>query len=222
MSILTKVLQNILSTFFNPELYESRILAVLVMVTVLSLYEFVVYRMVSRRAFYNKSFNVSIAVIPYFISTIVLCLQTNLVITLGTIGALAIIRFRTAVKDPVDMVYLLWSVHIGIICGCQLYEVAVLTSAAVTVVLIILEFVPLGRKPYVAVCRCQKETQEQLLKALKDSTKNYRIKSRNFTNSGIDIVVEFSTKNVDLVTDKLSQCGLERFSVIEYDTEDVL
>jgi hypothetical protein len=54
-------------------------------------------------------------------------LQSNIVITLETIGALAILRFGTAVKVPVDMLYLLWEIHIGITCGCQLYEIAVLT-----------------------------------------------------------------------------------------------
>jgi ABC-type spermidine/putrescine transport system permease subunit II len=104
-------------------------------VLLLPVYEFVIYRVVSHRAFYNRSFHISIAVIPFFISTIILCLQSNIVITLGTIGALAIVRFRTAVKDPVDMIYILWSIHTGIICGCQLYEVAVLTSLLVTIVL---------------------------------------------------------------------------------------
>ena len=103
------------------------------------MYEFIVYRLVSHRAFYNRSFNISVTVLPFFIATIILCLQSNLVITLGTIGALAIIRYRTAVKDPVDMLYILWSIHIGIVCGCQLYEVAVLTSLLVTIILLILE-----------------------------------------------------------------------------------
>ena len=102
-------------------------MAVLLMVLVMSVYEFIVYRLVSHRSFYNKSFNISIAALPFFIATIILCLQSNLVITLGTIGALAIIRYRTAVKDPVDMLYILWSVHTGIVCGCQLYEVSAST-----------------------------------------------------------------------------------------------
>ena len=71
------------------------------MVLILSIYKFVIYRLVSHRAFYNRAFHICIAVLPFFISTIILCLQSNLVITLETIGALAIIRFRTAVKDSV-------------------------------------------------------------------------------------------------------------------------
>ena len=106
-------------------LQKSAIISVLAMVLILSLLEYAVDRLVSHRAFYSKSFNITLAIMPFFIATIVMSLQTNLAITLGTIGALAIIRFRTAIKNPVDMIYILWSIHIGITCGCQLFELAV-------------------------------------------------------------------------------------------------
>ena len=120
MNILSKTIDNIFNSYTTQTIGTAQIASVLLVVLVLALYEFVVYRVVSHRAFYNKSFNICIVVLPFFIATIVMCLQSNIVITLGTIGALAILRFRTAVKDPVDMLYLLWSVHIGIVCGCQL------------------------------------------------------------------------------------------------------
>ena len=146
-----EIFENIIKSYANESITTSTILSVLLMVAILAIYEFFVYRMVSHRSFYNKSFNITTAILPFFISTIILCLQSNLVITLGTIGALAIIRFRTSVKDPVDMLYLLWSVFIGIICGCQLFEVGVLTSVVVTIVLIALEHINFGRKSFVLI-----------------------------------------------------------------------
>ena len=131
------IFENIINVFANENITTTVILSVLLMILILSVYEFFVYRFISHRSFYNKSFNIAITILPFFIGTIILSLQSNLLITLGTIGALAIIRFRTAVKDPVDMLYLLWSVYIGIICGCQLYEVGVLTSLFVTVLLVL-------------------------------------------------------------------------------------
>lgn len=104
------IFENIINNYSNASISTVTIISVLVMVLLLSVYEFIIYRFVSHRSFYNKSFNITIAILPFFISTIILCLQSNIIITLGTIGALAIIRFRTAVKDPVDMLYLLWSV----------------------------------------------------------------------------------------------------------------
>ena len=206
----------------TQQLGTAVILSVLLMALVLCIYEFMVYRFVSHRAFYNKSFNICIAVLPLFISTIILCLQSNIVITLGTIGALAIIRFRTAIKDPVDMLYLLWSVHIGITCGCQLYEVAVLTSLLVTVVLLMMENWGIGKKPFILVFHCAAEQENAVLEALKTVTKSYRIKSRNYTTKGMNCVVELSVKKTEELTGKLTEIGVEKFSVIEYDSDDVL
>ena len=111
MSFIQKVINNIINNFESSSVYPSLIVSVLLMVLILSLYMFFVYHVIIRRSLYNKAFNICITVIPFFVSTIILCLQSSLVITLGTIGALAIIRFRTAVKDPVDMVFILWSIY---------------------------------------------------------------------------------------------------------------
>ena len=128
MGLIQGIINHISNSFQNQEVTTSMLLSVLLIVGILALYEFVVYQAVLHRSLYNKAFNISIAVLPFFISTIIMCLQSNLVITLGTIGALAIIRFRTAVKDPVDLIFILWAIHIGITCGCQLYEMAIVTS----------------------------------------------------------------------------------------------
>lgn len=217
------IINRILNTFSNPAVSKSVILAVLLVTLGLAIYEFLVYRVVSHRAFYNKSFNISIVVLPFFIATIILCLQSNLVITLGTIGALAIIRYRTAVKDPVDMLYILWSIHTGICCGCQLYEVAVLTSHVVTIVLLLLEQLAFGQRPYVLVAHTGNDGEDAVIAALKECTKKYRIKSRNFTGKGMVFAIEFSAKDPKVLTQKLQTVeAIERFSVIEYDAEDIM
>lgn len=222
MNMLSRVMENIVNTYENQALDTALIMSVLMMVLVLAVYEFFVYRIVSHRAFYNRSFNICMAIIPFFIATIILCLQSNIVITLGTIGALAILRFRTAVKDPVDMLYLLWSVHIGIVCGCQLYEVAVLTSLVVTIVLIFMNYVSVGKKPYVLVFQCATDKDEEILQNIKEVTAKYRVKSRNFTARGMNYVIEFSAKDPAVLTNRLKELELEKFSVIEYDSEDVI
>lgn len=221
MNVFGKAVENIFNSYTSHQIETERIMAVLIMVLVLALYEFVVYRAVSHRAFYNKSFNISIVAIPFFIATIVMCLQSNIVITLGTIGALAILRFRTAIKDPVDMLYLLWSVHIGITCGCQLYEVAVLTSLVVTIVLILMNYLSLVRKPFVLVFHCEPQEDLEILNEIKSITPGFRIKSRNYTSKGMNYVIEFSTKNPQKLTEKLKELDVEKFSIIEYDSDDI-
>lgn len=223
MDTIKNALENIVNSYYNSTLSTSIIIAVLLVVLLLSVYEFLVYRLVSHRAFYNRSFNISIAILPFFISTIILCLQSNIVITLGTIGALAIIRFRTAVKDPVDMLYLLWSIHIGITCGCQLYEVAVLTSLIVTIMLIVLEHVSIGKKPFILVLNCSPEDEKQVLEKIGGQTGKFRVKSRNFTDKGLDMVLELSVKYPEKLSESIrTEKSVKKFSIIEYDSDDIL
>lgn len=202
-----------------------QILAILLMILIMSIYEFVVYRLVSHRAMYNKSFHISIMVIPFFIGIIVSALQSNLVLTLGTIGALAIIRFRTAIKDPTDMVYLLWSIFIGITCGCQLYESCILTSAVVTIVLIAINLLGTGllRNPYILVVNTKENIEEDITTIVKTNSKNYKLKSRNFTSSGIDYIYQVDTKNPTNLSKELeNKKDIIRFSLIEYENDDVI
>ena len=220
MNTIIHALENIGNTYENQIINATVIISVLMMVLFLSIYVFLVYRLVSHRSFYNKSFNICIAILPFFIATIILCLQSNIVITLGTIGALAIIRFRTAVKDPVDMMYILWSIYIGIICGCQLYETAVLTSIVVTVFLIVLNNVSFGRRPFVLVLHCRPEDEDKIFDEIKTICRKYRVKSRNYTSKGMDYVIELSVKQPDDLAKKLREIEVERFSIIDYDSED--
>ena len=223
MNSISDIFQNIGLVYENSPISGLTILTVIAMVAILAVYEFVVYRFISHRSFYNKSFNVTVAIIPFFIATIILCLQSNIVITLGTIGALAIIRFRTAIKDPVDMVYLLWSVHTGICCGCQLFPVAIITSIAVTVLLIILENLHFGRKPYVIIIHSSAEIEEKIRRIFRQYCRSYRIKSRNFTTNGIDYAIEATVRKPKELAHRLNNAKrVEKFSIIEYDADDLV
>ena len=217
------VFENIMNMYSNESITTLTIISVLLMVLFLGVYEFLVYRFISHRSFYNKSFNITIAILPFFIATIILCLQSNIIITLGTIGALAIIRFRTAIKDPVDMLYLLWSVYIGIICGCQLYEVGVLTSILVTIVLILLEHVNFGRKPFVLILHSEKDIEESLKSSFKEKKISHKFKSRNYTSKGYDYAIEFTTKEIEGLKKELSKNKeISKYSIIEYDADDIV
>lgn len=217
------IFENITNSYSNESITTGTIIAVLIMVAVLAIYEFFIYRFVSHRSFYNKSFNVTTAILPFFIATIILCLQSNLVITLGTIGALAILRFRTSVKDPVDMMYLLWSVFIGIICGCQLFEVGVLTSVVVTIVLILLENLNFGKKSIVLIVRSENDIESELIELFKNKRIKNKFKSRNYSSKGFDYAVELTTKNVQELNKELSKNErISKYSIIEYDADDIV
>jgi len=191
-------------------------------VSVLSAFEFFVYRYISHKHFYNRAFNITLAVLPYFIGSIVMCLQMNVVITLGTIGALAIIRFRTAVKDPIDMLYLLWAIHNGIVCGCQLFGIGFIVSVTVAIVLLILENLPFSKKPYILIIKAKTGIENELDRII-GNKKSYRIKSRNFSKEGIDYSIELKIKDMNLFLDELKKLDIvDKFTIIEYNLDDVI
>lgn len=223
MNIIHSIIENITADYSNDAVSTGVILSVLLAVFLLSAYEMLIYRFVSRRSFYNRSLVITVTALPFFISTITLCLQSNLVITLGTIGALAIIRYRTSVKDPVDMLYILWAVHTGIICGCRLYEIGVLTSLAVTVVLFLLEYLNIGKKPYILVLNSKGDPEEEIIAVLKEFTNSYTIKSRIYNGENTDLAIEISLKDPHAAGEKLRKLDfLDRFSIIQYDSEEIL
>lgn len=224
MGLIQAVINHIGENFQNSEIATSVLLSLFLVVLILSLYEFFVYQVILRRSLYNKAFNITIAVLPIFIATIILCLQSNLVITLGTIGALAIIRFRTAVKDPVDLIFILWSIHIGITCGCRMYEVAFMTSLAATFILVVLNRINTRTKTHILVLHSKKaENEKKILEILDKCAGKYRVKSRNHTNSGMDYVFELIVKDGGRLAEELEkETNIERFSLMEYDADDIL
>ncbi len=225
MSFISDIINSIFATVGRDVAPLATIIAMLLVTLVMSAYVFVVYRWVSHRAVYNKQFHTAILVIPFFIASIVMALQSNIVITLGTIGALAIIRFRTAIKDATDMVYLLWSIFVGIACGCQLYESCVLTSLIVTAVLVAVNFLggKLFKNPFVLVLNCNNDAEAKISEIVKKYSPDFRLKSRNFTEKGVDYVYELSLKEpVKLTNEIRSLEAVRQFSLLEYDSNDII
>lgn len=225
MSIINEIINSIFSTIGRDVAPLSVILSVMIVTFVMSVYEYVVYRAVSHRQIYNKQFHTALMVIPFFISSIVMALQSNIVITLGTIGALAIIRFRTAIKDATDMVYLLWSIYIGIACGCQLYESCVLTSLMATVILLFANKFggKIFKNPFILVVNSENDIEQSLKSIINNHTKSFRLKSRNFTQTGINYVYELGLKDTDAFSKDIQNLkDIKQFSLLEYDGNDII
>ena len=225
MTLFTDIIDSIFSAVGRDVAPLSTIIAVLLVTLCMSVYVFIIYRTVSHRAVYNKQFHTAILVIPFFIASIVMALQSNVVITLGTIGALAIIRFRTAIKDATDMVYLLWSIFIGISCGCQLYESCILTSLTVTAILVAVNLLggKLFKNPFILVVNSSTNNESGLNDVIGKHCSYFRIKSRNYTANGIDYVYELSLKDAEKLPEEVKKVnGVKQFSLLEYDSNDII
>ncbi len=213
--------KSFLEGFTGMDITTNKILATLFVTGLLALYVFFIYRLVTRKVFYSKNFNISLAAMSLITAAIILAMQSNLVISLGMVGALSIIRFRTAIKDPMDLVFLFWSISLGIICGAGLYEVALITSVAVTVCILILDLLPVAKAPMMLVVnRSAVDGEEAILEVVKKYTKAYKVKSRNLSRDRLDMVVELRVKDEGgLVSEVAAMEGMMSASLISHDGE---
>ena len=99
------------------------------------------YRLAVRNEFYSKDYNISLIIVTLISCSLVLTAKSNLITALGIAGALTIIKFRTAIKSPLDLTFMFWSASVGIICGSQYYKLAVVLSLIIIIVLAIFKYV---------------------------------------------------------------------------------
>ena len=123
------------------DISAGRIMATFAVTCMLACYVFLIYRLMTRKSFYSKGFNVSLAALSVITAAIILAMQSNLVISLGMVGALSIVRFRTAIKDPRDTAYIFWGIAVGICCGVSDYLIAAIGSALIFAFLILFGFI---------------------------------------------------------------------------------
>ena len=187
----------------------------------LALYIFIVYRVLTRKTFYSKNFNISLASIALITSAIILTIQSSIVVSLGMVGALSIVRFRTAVKDPLDLVFLFWAIGIGIICGVGLAEIAVILSILLTFGILILNYVPLSKTPLMLVINASDlGVEEEIVVIVKKHTKYYAIKSRNLTKTSLDLIIELRVKDgCQLVKDIAEIDAINNVALMSHDGE---
>ena len=200
MSFTDLFKNSVVEGFTNADISLSKILVTLGITVVLALYIF------------------AISVIT---AAILIAMQSNLVISLGMVGALSIVRFRTAIKDPMDLLFLFWSIGVGIICGAGLYSVAIVGSLVVTVVLLVLSLTPVVRAPFLLVVNGEDEELEKaVLAAVEHHTRAYRVKSRNRSRGHMDLIVEVRVKEGgDLLREVAAIPSVEEASLLSHDGE---
>lgn len=206
---------------FDTDISTLSLVTALFFAAVLGIYIFVVYRAVCRKAFYSKSFAISIPVISMITASIIITIQSNAVISLGMVGALSIVRFRTAVKDPMDLAFLFWAISIGIICGASLYEVAAVTSFLITVVMLALHFIPNAKPSLLLIINASSSAALDDLKLiLQKYTYFHKIKSRNVNNSGMNLIIELKTKQECALVDAVQSVPtVTNATLMEHDGE---
>ena len=187
----------------------------------LALYIFVVYRVLTRKTFYSKNFNISLAGIALITAGIILTIQSSIVVSLGMVGALSIVRFRTAVKDPMDLMFLFWAIAVGIICGVGMAEIAIILSIILTVGILVLNHLPVAKAPLILVVNASDlDLESKIMDVIKTYTKHASVKSRNMTAASLDLIIELRTDaGSKLVREVLNVGGVNSASLMSHDGE---
>ena len=210
-----------LEGFATEPITTATVVVALAVASALALYIFLVYRLMTRKNFYSKNFNISLAGVTVITAALILTMQSSVVLSLGMVGALSIVRFRTAIKDPIDLMFLFWAISVGIICGAGLAETAVILSVVLTVGILILDRLPVARAPMILVVNASDLDAENALCAIVAKySRHYQVKSRNMTAESLDLVLELRTdKGAPLVREVMAMKGIQSASLLAHDGE---
>lgn len=221
MSIKDVIKKSVLEGFTQADISTTRVLITLGITLLLAVYIFFIYKMQCRSVFYSKEFNITAAATSIVTAAIVLAMQSNIVVSLGMVGALSIVRFRSAIKNPMDLLYLFWSVSVGIVCGAGLFEIAIISSVVITITIFLLDLMPVNKPPYLLIVSSSDLGIENSLNdVLKTYTRYYRMKSRNVTRDKINLIIELrSNKEAELFQACGKIEGIENFSLMSHDGE---
>lgn len=180
---------------------------------------YLVYRFFNRSVIYNENFNVLIILTTVVTAFIIMTISSNVVLSLGMVGALSIVRFRAAVKDPLDIGFLFWGIAAGLTAGAQLYWVALIGTAAIAVMYILITIFRKEKKSYLLIIRYSADSEMNVNGVLNGV--KYRLKNKTQTGGSVELTIEVKVKNND--TTYLSRFnaieGVQSVTLLEYSGE---
>lgn len=200
------IIENLLagSTVSFTEVTIKLLMALIVGATI-----YLAYYFTSSKISYNSNFNLSLVAMAIITTAIMAVITNNIALSLGMVGALSIIRFRTAIKDPRDAMFIFWSIMVGICCGVSQYIIAIATTCVLFFFFVIAKSVK-EEKRYILVIRCQTTVMEEVKATTYRYFKNSRISVQNTTKDYAEFIYElkqFDNVNTDKYLKELYACG---------------
>ena len=173
---------------------------------------FFVYKKTYSGVMFSSGFGVTLIALSMITTVVMLAVTSNVVLSLGMVGALSIVRFRTANKEPLDIAFLFWSIAAGIVLAAGMIPLAVIGSAIIAVILLIFVNRKSTSTPYILVLNCNSSVcEENVLKFLKDNTKKYVLKSKSVNDSSAQLNIDVRLKDGDAQFVN-SLCGIDGVS----------
>lgn len=222
MSFGDIIKKSVFNEFTANDISMPRIIGTLLVVMLLAGYIFLIYYLYMQKSFYNRNFNITLAGVAIVTSAIVLALQSNFVISLGMVGALSIVRFRTAIKEPLDLFFLFWSISVGIICGAGLFSLALVISLIISLALFLLQLSPLGRAGMLLVIKLESmKKEEEVTECVEKYYKGMRVRTRNIAfDRSVSMIIELKVKEPGKMLEEITGIdGVKGVSLVSHDGE---
>ena len=180
---------------------------------------YVVYRYFYKGVAYSENFGTLLIMLTMVTSFIIICISSNLVLSLGMVGALSIVRFRAAIKEPLDVGFLFLAIAAGLTAGARLYMIAILGTVLVSLVFVISYLVIGAKQSYLLVVRYNDEAKEAVEDALDRVKKKFKSKTKHNNVTELTYAVSFAKDSTDLVDTLNGIDGVENVVLVQYTQE---
>ena len=181
----------------------------MVLAFLVGVFIFYVYKKTFNGVMYSTSFGVSLIAMTLITTFVILAVTSNVVLSLGMVGALSIVRFRAAIKEPLDIAFLFWAIATGIVLGAGMIPLAVIGAILIGLIMVVFVNKKTSDNPYILVINCENDAAEKLvLEELKDSVKKQVVKSKTVSKQGIELTVEIRLK--DMTTEFVNHISAQR------------
>jgi len=200
---------------FSSTLTVSDIAIVLFMTLLLGMFIFYIYKKTFQGILYTQSFNVSLVMVAVVTSLVIMTISSNFILSLGMVGALSIVRFRTAIKDPMDIVFMFWAIAVGIANGAGFFKISIIGSAFIGLILFVLTKYKTRSTPYLLILNYNDNGHSKIIDYLKTELNDFRIKAKTVTNDNVELTLELRIDDDDTsFVDRISKIGEVKNAVL--------
>ena len=183
------------------------------------LFIFYVYKKTYAGVMYSSSFGVTLIALTLITTLVILAVTSNVVLSLGMVGALSIVRFRTAIKEPMDIAFLFWSIAAGIVLAAGMIPLAVLGSVMIGIILLLFANRKSHTSPYIVVVTCEDHASEKkVTEYLKTKTEKCQVKSKTAQKGQVELNMEIRLKNdnTDFINELADLSGVGHAVLVSY------
>jgi uncharacterized membrane protein YhiD involved in acid resistance len=218
---LTDILKNNFLNFYQSSTIDFiDITTALLLVCIIWLLINFVYKKTFSGVLYSNSFSLSLIGLSSVTCLIIMTITSNIILSLGMVGALSIVRFRSAIKDPIDIVFMFWSIAVGIACGAGFFTIAAYGSVLIAIALLLVSKYRILQSPYLLVIQSKHECLDQIEKILKKETTTYLSKSVIASDETCESIFEIRTNKQKTIIQNIKSIEHVRsVSIVSYKGE---